>query len=51
MLLLCTQMRDDLQAEALAFAALQQLAADHGSPLTQLRILDILVWRTAETSL
>jgi hypothetical protein len=50
MLELCTQMRDDLRAEADAFAALQQLADDEGSPLTQLRILDILVWRSAEAS-
>lgn len=46
MALLCTQMRDDLQAEAPAFAALEQLAQDQGTPVTQLRILDILVWRT-----
>ena len=32
-----------------AFAALEQLAADEGSPVTQLRILDILVWRTADS--
>ena len=50
MLLLCTQMRDDLQAEGSAFAALEKLARDEGSPLSQLRILDILVWSTAETS-
>jgi hypothetical protein len=48
MALLCTQMRDDLRAEAPAFAALEQLAADEGTPVTQLRILDILVWRTAD---
>ncbi len=48
MALLCTQMRDDLQAEAPAFAALEQLAAAEGTPVTQLRILDILVWRTAD---
>ena len=48
MAMLCTQMRDDLQAEAPAFAALEELAASEGSPVTQLRILDILVWRTAE---
>ncbi|MCW2680899.1 MAG: hypothetical protein JWM62_2300 [Frankiales bacterium] len=45
---LCRQMRDDLQAEAEAFEALEQLAADEGSPVTRLRILDILVWRTAD---
>jgi len=50
MLELCTQMRDDLRDEADAFAALERLAADEGSPLTQLRILDILVWRSAEAS-
>jgi len=48
MALLCMQMRDDLQAEAAAFQALEKLADDQGSPLTQLRILDILVWRAAE---
>lgn len=48
MALLCTQMRDDLQHEAAAFAALERLAAEQGSPVTQLRILDILVWRSAE---
>jgi len=47
MALLCTQMRDDLQAEAAGFAALEELAASEGTPVTQLRILDILVWRTA----
>lgn len=46
--LLCMQMREDLQTEAAAFRALEQLAADEGHPVTQLRILDILVWRTAE---
>ncbi len=45
---LCRQMRDDLQAEAEAFDALEQLAAEEGSPVTRLRILDILVWRTAD---
>ena len=49
MALLCAQMRADLQAEAAAFAHLEQLAAEHGSPVTRLRILDILVWRTAES--
>ena len=47
MALLCTQMRDDLQDEAAGFAALEELAASEGTPVTQLRILDILVWRTA----
>ena len=45
---LCRQMRDDLQAESEAFDALEQLAAEEGSPVTRLRILDILVWRTAD---
>jgi hypothetical protein len=45
---LCRQMRDDLQAEAEAFDALEQLAAQEGHPITRLRILDILVWRTAD---
>lgn len=45
---LCRQMRDDLQAEAEAFDALEQLAAQEGHPVTRLRILDILVWRTAD---
>ncbi len=49
MALLCMQMRDDLQAEAGAFTELEKLAAERGTPVTQLRILDILVWRTAET--
>lgn len=45
---LCRQMRDDLRAESEAFDALEQLAAEEGSPVTRLRILDILVWRTAD---
>jgi hypothetical protein len=45
---LCRQMRNDLQAEAQAFDALEQLAAQEGTPVTRLRILDILVWRTAD---
>ena len=48
MALLCGQMRDDLQAEEPAFAALEKLAVDAGAPVTRLRILDILVWRTAD---
>ena len=48
MALLCTQMRDDLQAEGESFSALEELAAAEGTPVTQLRILDILVWRTAD---
>jgi hypothetical protein len=45
--LLCMQMREDLQREREAFACLERLADDEGTPVTQLRILDILVWRTA----
>ena len=45
---LCRQMRDDLRAEAGAFDALEQLAAEEGNPVSRLRILDILVWRTAD---
>lgn len=45
---LCRQMRDDLQAESEAFDALEQLAAEEGTPVSRLRILDILVWRTAD---
>ena len=45
--LLCMQMREDLQTEREAFTALERLAAEEGKPVTQLRILDILVWRTA----
>jgi hypothetical protein len=48
MALLCMQMRADLRAGAETFAELEKLAADHDAPVTQLRILDILVWRTAE---
>ena len=48
MALLCTQMRQDLQDEAEAFAWLQQRAEQVEAPLTHLRILDILVWRAAE---
>jgi len=47
MALLCTQMRDDLRTQASAFGELEQLAAEQVAPLTRLRILDILVWRTA----
>jgi hypothetical protein len=47
MRLLCTQMREDLRAEASAFEELQQAAAAAGAPITKLRILDVLVWRAA----
>ena len=46
---LCTQMRDDLQGEQAAFTELQAQATDAGAGLTQLRILDILVWRAADS--
>ncbi|MCA1712682.1 MAG: DUF6308 family protein [Actinobacteria bacterium] len=45
MQLLCRQMRDDLRAEQAAFDELVQVA---GGELSRLRILDILVWRTAD---
>lgn len=48
MALLCTQMRDDLQRESEAFDELVGVAGDAGVLLTRLRILDILVWRTAD---
>ncbi|MCW2544681.1 MAG: hypothetical protein JWM40_2233 [Frankiales bacterium] len=46
---LCSQMRADLQGEREAFNELQAVAEDSGAPLTKLRILDILVWRTADS--
>ena len=49
MALLCAQMRDDLQQEAEAFDELVGVAGDAGALLTRLRILDILVWRTADS--
>ena len=48
MTLLLRQMRTDLQQEADTFAALERVAATAGAQLTRLRILDVLVWRTAE---
>ncbi len=45
---LLRQMRADLQAEQPAFDRLEQLTAEAGLPLTRLRILDLLVWRTAD---
>ena len=48
MSLLCLQMRDDLQAQANAFDELVGVAGDAGALLTRLRILDILIWRTAD---
>ena len=38
----------DLREEEAAFEALAAVAAAAGAPLTRLRILDILIWRTAE---
>jgi hypothetical protein len=49
MALLCGQMRADLQAESEAFDELVGVAGDAGALLTRLRILDILVWRTADS--
>lgn len=49
MAVLCMQMRADLQAERDAFDELERLAAEQDAPVTRLRILDILVWRTAES--
>jgi hypothetical protein len=48
MTLLCLQMRDDLVTESAAFDELVGVAGDAGALLTRLRILDILVWRTAD---
>lgn len=48
MTLLLRQMRADLRAESGAFDELQQVAAGVGAELSRLRILDILVWRTAD---
>ncbi len=48
MMLLLTQMRADLQKEAEAFDQLLAIAEASGVRLTRLRVLDILVWRTAE---
>ena len=44
--LLCTQMRADLQEESAGFDRLVE--ASDGA-VTRLRILDVLVWRTADT--
>jgi hypothetical protein len=48
MALLCQQMRADLQGQSAAFDDLVGVAGDAGALLTRLRILDILVWRTAD---
>lgn len=46
---LCSQMRADLRGEHDAFEELQAVAEEAGAALTKLRILDILVWRTADS--
>ncbi len=46
---LCMTMRADLHAEAKAFTELEELARAQETPVTQLRILDVLVWRTADS--
>lgn len=48
MTLLLAQMRADLQSEVKAFTQLVEVAGSTGASLTRLRILDVLVWRTAE---
>ncbi len=48
MLLLLAQMRADLQQESDAFDRLLTVAEASGVRLSRLRVLDILVWRTAE---
>ena len=45
---LLQQMREDLRAEAAAFDALEKLGIEAGAPMTRLRALDVLVWRTAD---
>lgn len=42
------QMRADLQAEQAAFDELVAVAAAADTPVSRLRALDILIWRTAE---
>jgi len=44
--LLCRSMQADLQGSAERFAELQAYAGSRGATLSQLRILDILVWMT-----
>ncbi|MDP9101319.1 MAG: DUF6308 family protein [Actinomycetota bacterium] len=46
MALLCTQMREDLQRESAAFDGLTEVS---DGAVSKLRMLDILVWRTADT--
>ncbi len=48
MTLLLHQMRADLRAEQDAFDALVEVTAAAGLPLSRLRVLDVLIWRTAE---
>ena len=43
---LCLAMRADLQAHPAAFQHLVDVSRTFGTELTQLRVLDILVWRT-----
>lgn len=45
---LCHAMRSDLVHNRSEFVALQQAAAEKGARLSQLRILDILVWMSSE---
>ena len=45
---LLRQMRDDLRAEQGAFDTFERLLVDAGAPMTRLRALDVLVWRTAD---
>ncbi len=46
---LCRTMRADLHAEAKAFTELEELARERDAPVTRLRILDVLVWRSADS--
>jgi len=48
MTLLCAQMRDELRSESAEMERLVGVARSHGATLTPLRILDILVWMSAE---
>jgi Family of unknown function (DUF6308) len=48
MVLLCKQMRDDINANRDEFESLRKVAAGAGAQLTLLRILDILVWMSSE---
>lgn len=48
MTLLLSHMRDDLRREAAAFDELVEVAGAAGAPISRLRVLDILIWRTTE---